>query len=226
MNERSEFTAYIAGASGLTGGHLLNYLLEHKQFGRVVALTRSPLPFSHPKLDQQFVDFNDLMPEDFIGGDYFYCCLGTTIKKAGSQSNFQKVDLEYVEKLAHLSAEAGFSAFSVISSVGASESSGNFYLRTKGLMEVSVKRQGIDKTLIFRPSLIIGERREARFGETVASLFMKVLNPLMIGRLKKYKAIQASSLAESMLSNSLSKPAGIHLISNEEMHKTHLQYEK
>lgn len=219
MSQKNNLTAYIAGASGLTGGLLLQLLLENPVFSSVVALVRTPLPFSDPKLEQKIVDFNQLKPEDFEGGNYFYCCLGTTIKKAGSKEAFQQVDLNYVDTLAKYSAEAGFSCFAVISSVGADKDSGNFYLRTKGLMEAAVSQYSFEKVLIFRPSLILGSRKEFRFGEAFAATIMKLINPLMAGSLKQYKAIQSAEIARNMLEKSLSKNPGVSIITNREMHK-------
>ncbi|MCK9453112.1 MAG: oxidoreductase [Bacteroidales bacterium] len=219
-------SAYIAGASGLTGGMLLQLLLNNSTFSSVVALLRSPLPFSHPKLVQKIIDFDQLQSVDFEGGDFFFCCLGTTIKKAGSQEKFQKVDLNYVEMLAKFSAEAGFSTFAVISSVGANKNSRNFYQRTKGLMEEAISKYDFEKTLIFRPSLILGPRKEFRFGEAFAASMMKVFNPLMVGGLKQFKAIQASEIARNMLEMSLVKKPGTYNITNRDMHQKRTNHEK
>lgn len=226
MTKRNGLTAYIAGSTGLTGGYLLQLLLENDAFSTVVALLRTPLPFSHPKLKQKIVDFDQLKASDVENGDYFFCCLGTTIKKAGSQEKFQKVDLHYVDNLANYAAQAGFASFAVISSIGADKSSGNFYQRTKGLMEEAVRQYSFDKILIFRPSLILGPRKEFRFGEAVAMGLMKVLNPLMVGSLKQYKAIQASEIARNMYDESLSDETGIYVITNRDMHEKSLNHGK
>ena len=224
--QKNGLIAYIAGATGLTGGFLLQFLLESEVFSSVVALLRTPLPFSHPKLEQKIIDFDQPKPTDFAGGDYFFCCLGTTIKKAGSQEKFQKVDLQYVDMLAKFSGEAGFSTFAVISSVGADKNSGNFYQRTKGLMEEAVQQYNFEKVTIFRPSLILGPRKEFRFGEAFAVGLMKVFNPLMVGSLKQYKAIQASEIARNMLEFSLVKEAGNYIITNRELHENKRNHDK
>lgn len=226
MIQKKGLTAYIAGATGLTGGLLLQLLVENTAFSSVVALLRTPLPFSHPKLEQKIIDFDQPKPTDFVGGDYFFCCLGTTIKKAGSQEKFQKVDLQYVDAMAKFSAEAGFTTFAVISSVGANKNSQNFYQRIKGLMEEAVSQYNFEKVLIFRPSLILGSRKEFRFGEAFAAGLMKVFNPLMVGSLKQYKAIQASEIARNMLEESLAKKPGIHIITNIDMHQKRTNHDK
>lgn len=226
MEQKKGLTAYIAGATGLTGGLLLQLLLKDNAFSAVVALLRTPLPFSHPKLEQKIIDFDKPKAEDLEGGDKFYCCLGTTIKKAGSQEQFQKVDLHYVDKLAKSSSVVGFSTFAVISSVGADKSSGNFYQRTKGLMEEAVSQYNFENVLIFRPSLILGSRKEFRFGEAFAAGLMKVFNPLMLGSLKQYKAIQASEIARNMLEESLTEKTGIHIITNRAMHQKRSNHDK
>ncbi|MBZ0243775.1 MAG: oxidoreductase [Bacteroidales bacterium] len=226
MIQKKDLTAYIAGATGLTGGLLLKLLLDNPAFSSVVALLRTPLLFSHPKLVQQIIDFDQPQSADFEGGDYFFCCLGTTIKKAGSQEKFQQVDLHYVDMLAKFSADAGFSSFAVISSVGANKNSGNFYQRTKGLMEEAVSQYSFDKVLIFRPSLILGPRKEFRFGEAFAASIMKVFSPLMVGSLKQYKAIQASVIARNMLEESLAKKSGTYIITNRDMHQKRTNHEE
>jgi len=226
MIQKRGMSAYIAGASGLTGGMLMQLLLDNSAFSSVVALLRAPLPFSHPKLVQKIIDFDQPQSVEFEGGDYFFCCLGTTIKKAGSQEKFQKVDLNYVDMLAKFSAEAGFSTFAVISSVGANKKSGNFYQRTKGLMEEAVSKHDFEKILIFRPSLILGPRKEFRFGEAFAASMMKVFNPFMVGGLKQFKAIQASEIARNMLEMSLAKKSGTYIITNRDMHQKRTIHEK
>lgn len=226
MIQKKGLTAYIAGATGLTGGLLLQLLLDNSAFGLVVALLRTPLPFSHPKLVQKIIDFDQPQSADFEGGDYIFCCLGTTIKKAGSLAKFQKVDLHYVDTLAKFSTEAGFSSFAVISSVGANKNSGNFYQRTKGLMEEAVSKYNFEKILIFRPSLILGPRQEFRFGEAFAASMMKVFSPLMVGSLKQYKAIQATEIARNMLEVSLIKKQGTYIITNRDMHQKSTNNEK
>jgi len=226
MIQKRGLTAYIVGASGLTGGLLLQLLLDNSAFSSVVALLRTPLPFSHPKLVQKIIDFDHIQSTDLKEGNYFFCCLGTTIKKAGSQEKFQKVDLNYVDLLAKFSAEVGISTFAVISSVGANKNSRNFYQRTKGLMEEAISKYDFEKILIFRPSLILGPRKEFRFGEAFAASMMKVFNPLMVGSLKQYKAIQASEIAHNMLEVSLVKKSGTYIITNRDMLQKRTNHEK
>ncbi len=138
-----------------------------------------------------------------IKGDYLFCCLGTTIKQAGSKENFRKVDLYLVEEIAKAARENMVGTFSVVSSVGASATSGNFYLRTKGQMEESVKQLEFDNLLIMRPSMLLGIRPQTRFLEDAGKVLIKLMSPLMIGKLKKYKPVHAADLARFMIETAL-----------------------
>lgn len=191
--------ALIAGATGLVGQALLQQLLQSDQYSKVVALVRRPSLDKHPKLEEAVINFEDLGSyESTHNVDDVFCCLGTTIKTAGSQEAFRKVDFTYVDKLAKWAEEKHCQQFAVISSVGASSTTSNFYLRTKGEMEAAVSALNIPSIHIFRPSLLLGQRHEFRLGEKVSEIMMRLFNPLMKGRLRRYKAIEASDVAMAM----------------------------
>lgn len=193
--------ALIFGATGLTGHALLSRLLADERYGRIRAVVRDPagLP-EHPKLEKHISDF--LSPASFgVDGSFqeVYCCIGTTIAKAGSREAFLKVDLEIPVSIAKAAALAGIGSMAVISSLGADANSSNFYLRTKGEMEIRVKSAYQGKLYFLRPSLLLGRRKEFRFGERMAQLILPGLNFLMIGKWKRYKAVQADDVAAAMI---------------------------
>lgn len=193
-------TALIAGASGLVGGHCLDMLLKSDRYSQVISVGRRDLPLLHPKLEQRIVNFDDLKREaPNLVADDVYCCLGTTIKSAGSKEAFYKVDHTYVTRLAELTASKGASQFMVVSAMGADKNSMFFYNRTKGEMEDDVQRLNFSSVHIFRPSLLLGEREEERTGEELAAKVMGPLSNLMVGPLQKYKPIEAEDVAKSML---------------------------
>jgi uncharacterized protein YbjT (DUF2867 family) len=193
-------TAIVIGSTGLVGRQLVYQLLEHPAYDRVISFSRSPLPLSHPKLVQKVTDFGNIssLGPDMAGDDLF-CCLGTTIKKAGSQEAFTRIDLTLVVEMANAACTAGVKQFTGVSSIGASARSGNFYLRTKGKMEEAVLKMTFRKTVLVRPSLLLGNRNEWRFAEEFSKGAMKVLGFFFIGPLKKYKGINASDVARAMI---------------------------
>ncbi|MBB6612336.1 oxidoreductase [Pontibacter sp. Tf4] len=192
--------ALIVGASGLVGGHCLRLLLASDRYSQVISIGRRDLPLIHPKLDQKVIDFDNLKkyaPE--LVADDVFCCLGTTIKKAGSKENFYKVDHTYVVELARLTAAKHAAQFLVVSAMGADAGSMIFYNKVKGEMERDVQEFGFRGVHIFRPSLLLGDREEERTGEELASKIMKPLSSLMVGPLRRYKPIPGEDVAKAML---------------------------
>lgn len=192
--------AVIAGASGLVGSELLTLLLGNPEYEQVIAVVRNSLPLKHPKFTQLIIDFDDLSAYQVdVPVDEVFCCLGTTIKKAGSQAAFQKVDHDYVVNLGRFCETNAVNKFLVVSAMGASSSSGIFYNRVKGEMENAVFQMNIPVKIILRPSLLLGRRSEFRFGELMAQLVMSGLGFLFIGGLKKYKGVKAKTVARAMI---------------------------
>ena len=193
-------TALIAGASGLVGGFLLRQLLDSPEYGRVVALGRRPLDLAHPKLAQVTSDFATLekTAADLRCDDAF-CCLGTTIRKAGSQAAFRAVDHVAVLAFAWAARRNGAGRFFVVTALGADARSRVFYNRVKGETEEALAVLDFKTLAIFRPSLLLGPRAETRRGERVGAAFMWLAEPLLLGPLRKYRAIQAEVVARAMV---------------------------
>ena len=184
----------VIGSTGLIGKKLIFELA--KKDSEVIAITRrsiSNLPENVTLLDINFDDFlnNGSLPSC----DHIYICLGTTIKKAGSQSEFKKVDFEYSVSFARKAKEAGATKISLVSSVGANPYSKNFYLKTKGEVEEEIKKIDFLCINIFRPSLLIGRREENRFLEKIGQSLSSFLNLFLIGSLRKYRSIKSSNIA-------------------------------
>jgi uncharacterized protein YbjT (DUF2867 family) len=153
------------------------------------------------KVQPIVVNFEDLEDyQGYFGAEHIYVCLGTTIKKAGNKSAFRKVDFEYVHIAAQLARAQRAISFVWISSVGANAKSSNFYLRVKGELENAIiSMSGLDNACAVRPSLLLGERGEVRTAEKVASMLSPWLSPLLLGRLSKYKPVQAADVAAQMI---------------------------
>ncbi|MEM8932764.1 MAG: NAD(P)H-binding protein [Acidobacteriota bacterium] len=194
----SERAALLVGATGLTGGHLRSILLASPRTRSVRALVRRPSAHDHPTLDERVVDFDHLDDAVFVGIDDVHCCLGTTIKTAGSQDAFRRVDLDYVTRIAQRARAAGARRFLLVSAVGADSSSGNFYLRTKGEAEAAVAACGYPEVHVFRPGVLTGNRRELRPAERVGILLGHVFTPVMLGGLRRYRPIAAATVARAM----------------------------
>ena len=200
MNTNQSKTALLLGASGLVGGHCLGFLLEEPSYTRVIVLVRKALPVMHEKLVQYVVDFDELENlGNCIPVDDVYYCLGTTIKRAGTQEAFRKVDFDYTVKLAALAQHCGATQFLLVSSLGADAHSRIFYNRVKGDVEEAIRKIPFTACNIFRPSLLVGERKEHRTGEKAAAVLMKALKPVMTGLLTKYRSIQARDVAQAMV---------------------------
>jgi hypothetical protein len=194
-------SALVIGATGLTGSLLLDLLLRSDAFHLVQVYCRKSLGITHPKLKEYVIDFDQY--EGTIEADVLFCCLGTTIKKVKTQEAFKKVDLEYPVKYARLQQAVGTKRMMVISAMGASANSSFFYSRVKAQMETELAAIGFEQLSIFRPALITGNRLEHRSGEKIVSSIFGILNPLLLGGLRKYRSIPAARIAQSMLDHSL-----------------------
>ena len=200
MAEGDGSVALLAGASGLTGGLALDALLAAPDVSRVLAVTRRPLGREHPRLANRIVQFERL--ESQLKGsvaDVALCCLGTTLRKAGSQQRFRAVDVDAVLTFARAAKAANARRFVVMSSVGADPRARNFYLRTKGDMEEELEGIGFESLDILQPSMLLAWRAEMRPLELVASALMPVVAPLLRGKYLPYRAIGARTVAAAML---------------------------
>lgn len=202
-----EKTALVFGSTGLTGRELTNLLLFDDHYEKIKVFVRKSGGINHPKLIEVIDQLDDIEKiADEITGDDLFCCLGTTMKKAGTKKAFEWVDLELPVRIAALASKNKIRKFLVVSSVGANYSSGNFYLRTKGMMEKKVLESQFQQIHILRPSLLLGNREEFRFAEKIGQLVFRGLSLLFIGPLRKYRAIEAIDVAKAMikLANSVS----------------------
>jgi len=193
-------SACIFGSTGLIGSYLLEQLLNNDRYSEVIVFNRNEKKLEHPKLIQVVADYDQLgeKAQNLIADEY-YCCLGTTMKKAKTKKAFEYVDYQLPVDIAQLANKNDVDKFCLVSSIGASVNSNNFYLKTKGRMEADINAIGIKYLHFFRPSLLLGERNEKRLGESISKALMKLVGFLMIGGLKKYKAIHGKTVAKAMI---------------------------
>ncbi len=188
--------AVLIGATGLIGGHCLQRLLADARTESVTVYARRESNISHEKLDWRVVD---MIAPHRIECDEFYCCLGTTIKKAGSQQAFRKIDLEIPLAWARAAREGGVQRTMLVSSVGADVGSSNFYLATKGEVERAFSDLRFPYLGIFRPSMLLGDRGESRPLEAIGKTVARALSPFLFGSLSKYRAIDGATVALGMI---------------------------
>ncbi|MGC5324312.1 oxidoreductase [Brevibacillus sp. SYSU BS000544] len=214
-------SALLFGASGLVGSHLLQYLLRDERYYRIDIVVRTPLPLNHPKLQQHVIDFHQLeQHRELFAVDHVFCCLGTTIKKAKSREAFIQVDKTYPLEIAYLAKASGVQQFHVITAMGSNSTSSLFYNRVKGELENELRKIDFPSLLIYRPSLLLGDRHEFRLGEKIGSIIFKAASFVMIGPLAKYKAIEANIVAKGMLHTAhREKPTGVVILESEEIRR-------
>jgi uncharacterized protein YbjT (DUF2867 family) len=174
---------------------------------------RKPLLTAHRKLKTIITTFENLEPEiSKIQVHDVYCCLGTTIKKAGSQEAFKRIDHTLVVTVAELTKKQGAEQFLVVSALGASKDSKVFYNQVKGEMESALQKLGYPCLRVMRPSLLLGPREEFRLGEKTAVILTPLLKPMLRGSLQKYRPIEAEKVAQFMVKAAFEEPiAGVHI---------------
>jgi uncharacterized protein YbjT (DUF2867 family) len=192
--------ALVAGGGGLVGGHLIQALLRAPEYSRVIALSRRALAVEHGKVANRIINFATL--EKSLTGtkaDEAFCALGTTIRKAGSEADFRKVDFDCVLSFARAAAQAGAQRLVVVTSVGANSDSKNFYLRVKGEIEDELRTLNFPATDVLQPGLLFGMRPEIRPLELAAQAAMSIGNLFLHGQAAKYRAISAEAVGHAML---------------------------
>jgi len=210
-------SALVAGATGLIGRRLLSVLAESGRYSRIHALVRRPVDMAAPAI-AQLVDFDHLdQSAGAIGPvDDVYCALGTTIRKAGSQQAFRRVDYDHVLAVGRLGLRLGARCMLVVSSLGADPDARGFYLRVKGETETALQDLHLPGLAIFRPSLLQGHRDEFRLGEEIGNVAMKIFGPVIPGR---YKAVTDIVLANAMLAVAEAGVSGVRVIESDEIRR-------
>jgi uncharacterized protein YbjT (DUF2867 family) len=191
-------TAIVVGATGFIGSFLVKQLCESEEYVSVSVLTRRDFTYKHRKLEVKIIDFDTMEEKDLDIADDLFCCLGTTMKKAKTKENFERVDLHYPIQIASLAKKKGIEHYLVISATGSSKKSPFFYSRIKGELEQQLIDLNLPKLSIFQPTLLTGNRGDFRLGERLAEGIFQLLNPLLIGPLKRFRSIEGKQLANAM----------------------------
>ncbi len=208
----------IAGATGLVGKNVLAGLLAHPEVEQVHVLSRRALPYTHDKMQVHLVDVTKLgdWQADF-SVDTAFNCLGTTIKKAGSTSAFRAIDQHAVFAVAQLAKRLGATQFLSVSAIGAHPKASAFYSRVKGEVEVALASMDFQRLVLLQPSLLTGNRDEFRLGEVIGEVALKPLSLLLLGPLRKYRAIAAETVAKAMVAAAFDQDEGVHRLTGDDM---------
>lgn len=193
-------TAIVFGATGLTGTYLIKELIQNEQYRNIKVFNRRTQNYGHTKIEEYLINFNQLneYAHEFKADDVF-CCLGTTLKKAGSKEKFFEIDHDLPIQIARICLNNHCETFIGISSTGANPDSKNYYLRTKGMMEQEILNLDFRFQAFVRPSMLLGSRTESRPAETFAKMMMKIFGFLFVGKLKKFRGIHAQKVAKAMI---------------------------
>lgn len=201
----------ILGATGLVGAECVRQFAASPRFDRVVALARRPLAETPARVEAHVIDFERLDDAaEYFRVSHIVCALGTTIKQAGSQERFRRVDHDYPLAAARLGLREGARHFLLVSALGASARSRVFYSRVKGEVEDAIRALSYRSVTIVRPSLLLGERAERRFGEQIGKLFARVVP-------KRYKPVQASAVAATLVRAASEGQPGVRIIESKEI---------
>ncbi|MBC7742653.1 MAG: oxidoreductase [Bdellovibrionaceae bacterium] len=219
-------TAVVIGATGLVGQLLVDKLAHARSWTNILAISRRPVTWSHPKIRGLVFDFKgwselELQIRSFSGHQPtdFFCALGTTIGKAKSKAAFKKVDHDDVVLFAKMARNARAEKLLVVSAKGADAESKVFYNRIKGQMETDVQKEFAGFVRFARPSLLLGDRKEFRLAERIAILAAPLYSPLLTGKLAAYKPIRADCVAEALIAIANNKLSSSIIIENEELIK-------
>ena len=200
-------TAVVLGATGFIGEQLVQQLLNDDAFSKVRILIRRPVNLSHPKIEAQIVNFDNLSDyrSKLGSGECIFCCIGTTQKKVkGDKNRYRKIDMDIAFNAAQIGKDSGFTHYLLVSSVGANVDSSNFYFRLKGEIEKKIATLNFVGFHAFRPGILLGERKEFRLGVIAGKNAIQRISGLFLGKLRKYRGIKAADVAKAMVAASKS----------------------
>ncbi len=192
--------ALVLGASGLVGFHTTKLLLAQNDFELVYAVSRKGIPLKHERLRQIIADYDSIDSHiKDLEINHLFSCLGSTKSKTPNKTEYIQVDHDYPVKVAKELKEQGTQKLSLVSALGADKDAKTFYMQLKGRTEQSLSEIDFDEMYIMQPSLIVGDRKESRLLEGIASFIFKCINPLLVGNLKKYRSIHAEQIASALV---------------------------
>ncbi len=208
----------IIGGTGLIGKQVIELACQDDFFTQITAVVRSPLPHKNAKINELIIDFDDLSNQlKELKGHALICTLGTTRKVTPDKKAYRKIDLEYTLITAEMALKNGYEQIHLISSIGANEKSLVFYPALKGEIERLITQLSFKSTYIYRPSVLMGKRNSTRILEYLSQGFLSLMNPLLLGPLKKYRGIHANKIAMKILHEIKNNEPGLHILESNEI---------
>lgn len=218
-------TCLLLGATGLVGSHCLQLLCNDPTYEKITVLVRRKFTFEHEKVNVVVINFDQMDDyESYFNVDDVFCCLGTTMKKAKTKSNFRKVDFYYPLNAATLAKKMGAKQFLLVSAYGAKVNSPFFYNEVKGRLEEAVSELPINSIHMIKPSLLVGNRNEFRLAEQLGIWFRPIYTPLLRGKFANFRPIEASIVAEAMLKIANSNVHGLYYYTPKELRTLSKEY--
>ena len=212
-NKHKPRIAALLGASGATGQKLLPMLLNDPRYSKIVTLSRRATGIAHRKLENHIVDFDDLAAGfEGLAVDDCYCTFGTTIRIAGSEAAMTRIDHEFVLDFAKAGRAAGATRFAYLSAANADAQSSVFYARLKGQTEEALKALGFADLGIYRPSMIVAERVDRRWAESMLFPLLPVADKFMTGRFTKYRSVPVETLARAIAAFAGERGSGTRIL--------------
>ncbi len=209
--------AIIIGSTGLIGNELLHILENDNYFDQIELWVRKPIQIQNNKINTRIIDFNKIDEIVKVEADVVFSCIGTTIKNAKTKEAFRNVDFDITINIGKVLAKSEIKKLIIVSSLGADKNSNNFYLKTKGEMEYAVSQLNILSIIFMRPSMLLGDRSEFRFGEIIGKYMMQIFSFLFFGKFRKNKAIHAYTVAKAMFRAAKTNFSGIKVLESDEI---------
>lgn len=210
--------AIVLGASGLVGSNVVDILARRRVFDEVLLLVRGEMEVRGAGIRQRVINFDNLDEyRNELNGNVIFSCLGTTRSQAPDNETYRRIDFEYPLQIAEAASKNGVEQFHIISSLGADKDSLNPYLKLKGELEQALKKIPFKSIHIYRPSVITGKRNRSRLADKLLTPVMIIINPLLTGKLKKYRSIEASVIAQAMINRALTNAAGVFIYESDQI---------
>ncbi|MEO5812118.1 MAG: NAD(P)H-binding protein [Rhodanobacter sp.] len=204
--------ALLFGATGFIGSHLLSLLLASADYDCVTIVVRRDPGLEHVKLVTLAGDLDSLGDlADKVDADDVFIALGTTKAKVPDEDGYYRIDHDYPVQAAAVAQARGATGVFLVSAIGANVASSVFYLRTKGETERDVIALGFARTHIFRPSQLLGRRKENRPLERCIIAVWPAIDWLLVGSLRKYRGIAGEDVARAMVSAATDGRPGIRI---------------
>jgi len=209
----------VFGSTGLIGSYLINYLLSDPTCKQIIVVTRKPLIINHKKLSNQIINFSnkEQIDNSIKNCSIVFSAIGTTKAKVqNNKERYREIDFDINFNIAKCCKINNVNKFILVSSSGANAKSSNFYLKLKGEIENEINKLNLNSFIVFRPSLLLGNRNEFRLGERIGQVILPFFSRILPPNIKP---VHAKLVAKAMILYSKSNILGNNIISNRKILK-------